>query len=184
MRCRVVDLVYSPATGDETRALGVVYDSVSHVEREQLSPTHTPVVFLSRLDSSEIQRASSKKIPVMVPVSTLQGAFDLLKMNGVKLVYVEARGNVPLIDFGWMQKAFEEKKSVVFSLRALRTCFEKKDVDSLQEYRKLARLLEKSHVPMGLVSLAREKWERSSDTDAEAWKGYLGVSSFDLGWFV
>ncbi len=179
----VHDLVFPSAVSGEANALGIVYASVEQSARDQFVQ-HAKLVFLSSIDQTEIQRCASKKIPVMVQPHSLPNAFSLLKLHGVKIVLVHVKGSTPILDFGWMQKAFEEKKSVVFSLPALQEAFVQKDTLALQEYRKLAQLLHKSHVPLGLVSLARHENERLSEEDVHAWAGYLGIPALRVEWFL
>ena len=144
MRLQTVhDLVYPHAVSGEINALGVIYSNTPASQKDQFVQ-HQKVVLLNQADRAEIQRCSSQKIPVILQTHSLQSSFDVFKMNGVKMVLVILKGAIPIIDYGWMSKAFEERKSVIFSLPELQKAFTQKDSGGLQEYRKLAQLLQKS----------------------------------------
>ncbi len=177
------DMVYASAISSQTNALGIVYDSSSSASRDQFIH-HQKFVFLTQTNREEIQRCASFKVPVILHVHSLQEAFDTFKMSSVKIILLVARGNVPFIDFGWMGKAYEEKKSVVFSLHELQRAFASKDASTLQEYRKMAQLLYKSKVPLGLVSLAREEKDALSPEEVISWAAYLGVPSLSVQWYL
>lgn len=132
----------------------------------------------------EIQRCASQKIPIILRVNSLQEAFDTFKMSSVKIILLVARGNVPFIDYGWMGKAYEEKKSVIFSLQELQRAFATKDASTLQEYLKMAQLVYKSNVPLGLVSFAREEKDMLSHEEVVSWAAYLGIPSLSVHWYL
>lgn len=179
----VADLVFPAGAAGETNALGILYPSAAEAQKDNFIQ-HQKMVFLTQINREEIQRCASLKIPVILQLHNLQSSFDVFKLPVVKIIFVAPRGNVPIIDFGWMGKAYEERKSVVFSLQELQRAFMSKDSSSLQEYRKLAQLLQKSKIPLGVASFATNENERLSNEDKAAWAGYLGVSSASVQWYL
>jgi hypothetical protein len=179
----VVDIVYPSGAAGEINPLGMVYASLNEAQKDQFI-NHQKFVFLSQTNREEIQRCASLKVPVILQLYDLKSSFDVFKMSAVKIIFVALRGNTPIIDFGWMGKAFEEKKSVVFSLPELQRAFSQRDALTLQEYRKIAQLLVKSKIPLGLASFSQHENERLSEEDIVAWAGYLGVSSLSVQWFL
>jgi hypothetical protein len=177
------DIVYASAISHQTNALGVAYENVNDAQRGQFIH-HQKFVLLSQMNREEIQRCASLGVPVILHVHSLQESFDTFKMSSVKLILFVARGNIPFIDYGWMSKAFEEKKSVVFSLVELQRAFASKDASTLQEYRKMAQLLHKSKIPLGLVSFAREEKDVLSEEEVDAWAGYLNVPLLSVQWYL
>ena len=179
----VSDIVFPSGMVGEVNPLGILYASSAEAQKDQFVQ-HQKFVFLTQTDYSEIQRCASQKIPVILQLHDLQHSFDVFKLSAVKIIFVAVKGTQPIIDFGWMSKAYEEKKSVVFSLSELQRAFSQKDSSALQEYRKLAQLLKKSHIPLGLASFARVESERLSAEDVQAWAGYLGVPSLRVEWYL
>ncbi len=179
----VVDVVYPSGAAGEANPLGILYTSAAEAQKDNFVQ-HQKMVFLTQTNREEIQRCASQKIPVILQLHNLQSSFDVFKMGAVKIIFVAPRGNAPIIDFGWMGKAFEERKSVVFSLKELQRAFMSKDSSSLQEYRKLAQLLQKSKIPLGVASFASHENERLSNEDNAAWAGYLGVPALSVQWFL
>ncbi len=183
MHSAVHDLVYPSAVSSQANPVGVLFSSLEESKNYSFIQ-HQKIVFLSSFDPAEIQRCASDKIPVLLHIHSLQSAFDVLKLNGVKMVLVTSEKNKPIIDFGWMQKAKEEGKSVVFSFAHFQNAFQKSDVYAIQEYRKLSKLLEKSRVPFGIASFAQSKNEGLNKREKSALAGYLGVKSFSLEWVI
>lgn len=179
----VSDLVYPAGVAGEANPLGIIYSTAAEAQKDSFVQ-HQKFVFLVQTNREEIQRCASQKIPVILQLHNLQSSFDVFKMSNVKMIFVAPRGNTPIIDFGWMGKAFEERKSVVFSLAELQRAFSNKDASSLQEYRKLAMLLHKSSIPLGVASFATNENERLSNEDKDAWAGYLGVPSLSVQWYL
>lgn len=179
----VQDVVFPSGVVGETNPLGVIYSNAGELQKDQFVQ-HQKMVFLTQTDRIEIQRCASNKIPVILQLHNLQSSFDVFKMPAVKIVFVSLRGNIPIIDFGWMGKAYEEKKSVVFSLPDLQRAFTQKDSPALQEYRKIAQLLQKSKIPLGIASFAHVESERLSEEDKAAWAGYLSVSALSVQWYL
>lgn len=179
----VSDLVFSSGAVGEITPLGILYSSSSEAQKDNFIQ-HQKFVFLSQTNREEIQRCASQKIPVILQLYDLKNSFDVFKLSSVKIIFVALRGNTPIIDFGWMGKAFEEKKTVVFSLPELQRAFSQRDALTLQEYRKVALLLFKSKIPLGLASFAQHENERLSEEDAAAWAGYLGIPSLRVQWFL
>ncbi len=179
----VSDLVFPSGAAGETNSLGILYASSSEAQKDNFI-NHQKMVFLAQTNREEIQRCASNKIPVILQLHNLQSSFDVFKMPGVKIVFVALRGSQPIIDFGWMGKAFEERKSVLFSLPELQCAFVQKDSSALQEYRKLSQLLQKSKIPLGVASFAADENERLSAEDKTAWAGYLGVSALSVQWYL
>lgn len=179
----VSDLVFPSGVVGETKPLGVLYSSLAEAQKDVFIQ-HQKFVFLTQTNREEIQRCASLKVPVILQLHNLQTSFDVFKMPGVKIIFVAPRGNTPIIDFGWMGKAFEERKAVVFSLVELQRAFSQKDFSTLQEYRKIAQLLQKSKIPLGLGSFAQDEKARLSEEDLRAWAGYLGVSSLVVSWYL
>lgn len=179
----VSDLVFPSGAAGETNSLGILYSSSTEAQKDNFI-NHQKMVFLTQTNREEIQRCASNKIPVILQLHNLQSSFDVFKMPSVKIVFVALRGSQPIIDFGWMGKAYEERKSVVFSLPELQRAFQSKDSSSLQEYRKLAQLLQKSKIPLSIASFAASEKERLSGEDKAAWAGYLGVDSLSVQWYL
>lgn len=179
----VADIVYPSGASGETNPLGIIYSSANDAQKDQFI-THQKMVFLSQTNREEIQRCASQKIPVILQLHDLHSSFDVFKMSAVKIVFVSLKGAQPIIDFGWMGKAYEVRKSVIFSLVDLQRAFAQRDASSLQEYRKLAQLLHKSKIPLGIASFAQDEKERLSVEDAQAWAGYLGVSRVGVQWYL
>lgn len=179
----VSDVVYPSGVTGEVKPLGVVYSSLNDAQKDQFIQ-HQKFVFLTQTNRDEIQRCASLKVPVILQLHNLQSSFDVFKMPSVKIIFVALSGNTPIIDFGWMGKAFEERKSVVFSLRELQRAFSQKDFTTLQEYRKMAQLLQKSKIPLGLASFAQDENARLSEEDLQAWAGYLGVEKLSVQWYL
>ncbi len=181
MHFAVHDLAFPSALAGKNKPRGVLFSTVEESRLHQYIQ-HPKVVFLEQLDHTEIQRAATNKLPVLLKVHSLPSAFDTLKLNGVKMLLVCPEHGKPLIDYGWMQKAREEEKSVVFSLTHIQSSLNKKDIPALQEYRKLSKLLEKSHIPFGVASFAKTQEDLLSAREMNALAGYLGVKKFDLEW--
>lgn len=179
----VSDLVFPSGVVGETNPLGILYSSLGEAQRDSFIQ-HQKFVFLTQTNREEIQRCASNNIPVILQLHNLQSSFDVFKMPGVKMIYVALKGNTPIIDFGWMGKAFEERKTVVFSLPDLQRAFSQKDFSTLQEYRKIAQLLQKSKIPLGLGSFAQDEKARLSEEDKGAWAGYLGVEKVSVQWYL
>lgn len=179
----VSDLVFPSGVVGETKPLGILYTSAAEAQKDQFIQ-HQKFVFLTQTNRDEIQRCASLRIPVILQLHNLQSSFDVFKMGSVKIVFIALRGNTPIIDFGWMGKAFEERKSAVFSLQELQRAFSQKDFTTLQEYRKIAQLLQKSRIPFGLASFAQDEKARLSEEDSLAWAGYLGVEKLRVQWYL
>lgn len=168
-----MDFIYPSAVSGKESPSFVIHESVAQLSSTSFQ-SHTKCVFLSSLDRTEIQRCASMKIPCVVSIQSLQQAFDLLKVSGVSFVHVNMNGP-PVIDYAWMSGAHDNQIGVVFSLKDLQEAFNGKNVNALQEYRKAARLLFKSHVPLHIVSFARTHEEVLSSHEQRAWLTYLGV---------
>lgn len=177
------DLVFPSALAGLTQPVGVLYPSVSLAQKDLFS-VHKKIVFLKTADRAEIQRAASARIPVLLSVHSLQSAFDVFKLAGVSAILVQPDGNRPIIDVGWMGKAKEEEKSVVFSFLHFQQAVQHGHVNTLQEYRKLARLLEKSRIAAGLATFAESPEEQLSPREKESVAHYLGINSFALPWVL
>jgi hypothetical protein len=167
-----MDFIHPSAVSGRESPSFLVHDSFAQ-SASTSSPVHTKIVFLPALDRAEVQRCVSQKMPCMVSLHSLSNAFELLKVNGVKFVHVNLNGP-PVIDYAWMSGAKTNELEVVYSLENLKEAFNQKNVNGLQEYRKVARLLSKSKIPLHIGSFARTSENVLSRVEQRAWWAYLG----------
>lgn len=167
-----MDFIHSSAVSGRESPSFIIHESTAHFATTSF-PTHTKIVFLKSLDRTELQRCASQKIPCMISIHSLSNAFELLKVSGLRFVHVNLNGP-PLIDYAWMSGAKTNNLEVVFSLENLQETFHQKNVNGLQEYRKIARLLSKSKIPLHVGSFARTTEGVFSQAEQRAWNQYLG----------
>jgi hypothetical protein len=136
-------------------------------------PASHPIVFLPHADKAEIQRAASAKIPVLVEVHSMQGAFDALKLSGVKFVLVNPLQNKTTIDVAWMSVAKQRGMEVVFALPDLQSTLQLNKSRPIEEFQKLARLLAHYHIDYHIVSFARHAHEILSAEEIAALHTFL-----------
>ncbi len=167
-----MDFIHPSAVSGRESPSFIIHESTAHYSQTSF-PLHTKVVFLPSLDRTELQRCASQKIPCMVSIHSLSNAFELLKVSGLRFVHVNLNGP-PLVDYAWMSGAKTNNLEVVFSLENLQEAFHQKNVNSLQEYRKVARLLSKSRIPLHMGSFSRVAEGVLSRAEQRSWNTYLG----------
>ncbi|MDP2666366.1 MAG: hypothetical protein Q8P05_02605 [Candidatus Diapherotrites archaeon] len=168
------DLIYPSALHDATRPQGILFHSVEEAQTHQYV-SHPKFLFLTQGDHAQLQRAFSKKIPIIWQVHSLQSAFDALKLKGIHSVYVSISSK-PILDAGWMNAARVKGMGVVFSVRDIQRAISQKDTAALLEFQKLARLLHKSRVPARIASFALEPHERITAPEEQAlFSHFLGT---------
>ncbi len=153
--------------------IAVLFPTVKEAQAFPSSPNFLPIVFLPHTDKSEIQRAASAKIPVLVEVHSMQGAFDALKLSGVKFVKVNPLQNKTTIDVAWMSVAKQRGISVVFALHDLQSALQLKKTRAMEEFQKLARLLAHYNVPFFIASFSKKENELLSLDELDSLRVYL-----------
>lgn len=173
------DFVFSSALGAHSpsttrNALGVLFPDAKAAQSHALSfSDHTPLVFLPHSDKAELQRCASAKIPALVEVHSMQGAFDVLKLSGVKFVLVNPLRNKTTIDVAWMSVAKQRGLHVVFALHDLQESLYSQKPRALEEFQKLARLLSHYAIPYSIASFARTSEEILHEEEWIALRAYL-----------
>lgn len=155
-------------------ACGVLFPTCKDAQSFALSfSDHRPIVFLSHIDKAELQRCASAKIPALVEVHSMQGAFDVLKLSGVKFVLVNPLQNKATIDVAWMSVAKQQGLEVVFALHDLQEAMHANKARALEEFQKLSRLLLHYEIPFMIVSFAKNVNEVLHAEELEALRNYL-----------
>ena len=167
-----MDFIHPSAVSGRESPSFILHESTAHASKTSF-PLHTRIVFLPSLDRAEVQHCASQKIPCMVSIHSLSNAFELLKVSGLRFVHVNLNGP-PLLDYAWMSGAKANGLEVVFALEDLQGAFHQKNVNGLHEYRKVARLLSKSRIPLHVGSFARASEGVFSRAEQRAWNTYLG----------
>lgn len=154
-------------------SIAVLFPTVKDAQAFPSSPNLLPVVFLPHTDKSEIQRSASAKIPALLEVHSMQGAFDALKLSGVKFVKVNPLQNKTTIDVAWMSVAKQKGISVVFALHDLQSALQLKKSRPVEEFQKLARLLSHYEVPYMIASFAKKETELLSQEEILSLREFL-----------
>ena len=178
-----IDAVYPPeSVFSHSRAWGFLFSSATEALAFRAAHPHSIVIVqLENPDQGEAQRAASNRIPVLLKIHSLQGAFDALKIAGVEWVYFDVQQDKPVVDVAYLQRAHEMGQRIVVSFPNLRACVEKKNVSALENVRKILRLCAAYNVNVALASFAREKDETLNEGEKKALAHYLGGTSFSFG---
>ncbi|QQR92533.1 MAG: hypothetical protein IPJ89_05300 [Candidatus Iainarchaeum archaeon] len=173
----ILDLVFASALPVESispTSLGILFPSAKEAQSHALSfSDHLPVVFLPHLDKGELQRCASAKVPALIEVHSMQGAFDALKLSGVKFVLVNPLRNKATIDVAWMSVAKQRGLQVVFALHDVQESLRLQKSRALEEFQKLARLLVHYEIPYFIASFARSSSESIGEEASAALRAYL-----------